>query len=146
MRLALLFLVMAAALSFASLQLQGGGLTAPDVVEARRSEAAATELENTKAAPGENANRDPAATPSAPPLFRPAQAPSGEQQAQTGERFALVGVAGQPGARIAFLRDEADSRSYSVRVGAHVGDWLVTDINERCATLRRSGRQRELCL
>jgi hypothetical protein len=146
MRLALIFLVLAAALSFASLQLQGGGLTSPTIVEARRSDAAPTELENTKAAPGDNATLETTVDLSAPPLFRPAQAQSGEQQAQPGERFALVGVAGQPGARIAFLRDEADGRSYSVRVGAYVGEWLVTDINERCATLRRSGRQREVCL
>jgi len=146
MRLALLLLALAAALSLLSLRVQNFGAPGAEVIEAERrggrpDDTAALENEALTAeiAP-------PSERPSAPPLFRALQPPAETQAPASGERFALIGLAGQPGARIAFLRDLGDQSNLRLREGGYAGAWRVAEISDRCVTLRRERNEQSICL
>lgn len=149
MRLAILLLVCAAVMSLEAVRLQSEGLLGARVIEAQRSGVAANRAPNPHQSEQEPTLTDGLAiadpTP-APPLFRPSQAPEGANGVAPGERFTLIGVAGQPGARIAFVRDLGNQQDFRVREGDAVGAWRVDVIGDNCVTLRRSREQQTPCL
>jgi len=81
-----------------------------------------------------------------PPLFRSATAPPTPGEVQPGQSFRLVGLAGRSEARVAFLRDEADGRAFTARIGESVRDWVVESADERCVALRKARQRQNICL
>jgi len=141
MKAALLLFALAAMLSWASLELGKLG-AAPTIVAATRTAPppAPTALVDTiQSAP-------PPALEAAAPLFRPAALPAALREPQPGEAFALVGLAGGADDRVAFLRDEADQRTFTARTGEDVRDWTIEDASDRCVVLRRAQRRQTICL
>ncbi len=139
MRLALFLLTLAALLVLASLKLDrldiGAAPAQPPTAPSPR----------TPAQP--RAPSPSLAALSAPPMFRPAAPPPPiNAQPQPGQAFALVGLAGAPEARIAFLRDQADQRTFSARPGDAVGAWTLDQIEARCVVLRQARQRQNLCL
>ena len=137
MRLALALLVLACVFAWGGAFLWSG--EASGVVAAKRARPAI-------AAAGANAvQADAPDLMGAPSLFRALVPPYAGPRA--GESFALVGLVARDAQRIALLRDEADQRAWSARVGDHVGAWTIERIGARCVTLRRGGgRRQERCL
>lgn len=140
MRLPLALLLIAALLSWASMQLGRISLVAPPTTGAAAS----------SASPPSEAARDLISAAAAsetppPPLFRPASAPD-QTATAPGEHFTLVGLAGRGETRVAYVRDDADQRTSSLRVGEALGAWRLAETNDRCVVLRRGQQRRELCL
>ncbi|KAF0174197.1 MAG: hypothetical protein FD124_1422 [Alphaproteobacteria bacterium] len=142
MRLALLLLLMAAALTWASYQLDRLEPTRNDetVVEAGRAQAP-------RVTPLGTEDSQPAATtPVAGQLFRVAQAPQDQTKPKPGEQLTLTGIAGPPGARVAFVRDAADGSVKTMQVGDRIGAWRAVSIDDSCLDLRRGRQSNRVCL
>ena len=99
-----------------------------------------------EAAPAEQSSAETPALVAIAPLFRPATAPAATQAPQPGESFTLVGLAGPPAARAAFLRDRVDARAFTARAGERVLEWTLEQIDSRCVVLRRATRRETVCL
>lgn len=136
MRLPLILCVLAALLSWSALRFQSLTIQAAHpITDPTRSQASPV-----AAAVHPNALHVDPTLPTAPPLFRAAHPLSLEPQ--PGDRLDLIGLAGRAEARVAFLRDAADGRTFTVRPGDEVRNWSLEEASERCVVLRR-GRQRE---
>lgn len=149
MRLTLVFLMGAAGLVWASMQL-GGPREAMPVAEATRYTA---QVAPAASAPQIRANApalQAAATsvePDPPPLFRRAQSSSAQGSALgMGQTYELVGIAGGAGAPIVFLRDRVDRHAFTLRPGQAAGAWTLASVSGRCATLRQGRQTQQLCL
>jgi hypothetical protein len=139
MRLPLLLLLLAGVLLWLGAALETAVTPASEIVLAQRAERSAQPMPTIR-----NVSEDNALEP-IPSLFRGAVSPT-PLEAQAGERFSLLGIAGSPGARVAFLRDQADSRSITAREGEMVGAWTVVEIGSNCVIMRRRSQQERPCL
>ena len=142
MRLPLLCLLLAALCAWGSLRLETFGTHEPIVAAVRRQPERPTQ------APGPSSELSMGATSTAAsaPLFRGLTAPAASRELQPGQSFALVGLACAGPARVAFVRDEADQRTFSARVGESVREWVVEETSDRCVVLRKARRRVNVCL
>lgn len=143
MKAPLLLLLLAALLSWGSLRLDAIDATQSPVVAAERRQPPPPTAPN---AEGPRVIDASAAALAHTPLFRPAALPAALQAPQPGETFALVGMAGERETRVAFLRDQADGRTFTVRAGESVRGWTIEEADDRCVTLRRARRRQNACL
>ena len=144
MRGALLLLVLAALLSLASSRIElAKSVAARPVAETPTPARAPTREPLLTGLTTREAMSVPA---SFTPLFRAAEAPEESATPQPGERFRLVGLAGQGSSRMAFLRDEADGRAFSGRAGESIAGWILHEVANRCVDLRRERHRQEACM
>ncbi|MGH6951478.1 MAG: hypothetical protein ACREH4_11420 [Vitreimonas sp.] len=143
MKLPLLCLLLAALCAWGSLRLETLGAQEPIVAAARRQPERPTQAPRQASEPNVRA---PATTATSAPLFRGLTAPAALRELAPGQSFALVGLAGAGPARVAFVRDEADQRTFSVRVGESVREWTVEETSDRCVLLRKARRRVNVCL
>jgi hypothetical protein len=142
MKLAVLCLILAALCAWGALQLQALEVTETIVAPERRQAEPRTQAPQ----PRPELSVRAAAASVAAPLFRGLTAPAGLREPAPGERFALVGLAGVGPARVAFLRDEADQRTFSARAGESVREWTVEETSDRCVVLRKARQRVNVCL
>jgi hypothetical protein len=142
MRLPLLYLLLAALCAWATLQLETPEMSQAIIAAERRQPERTAPI----------AQRSPELSvraitaPASAALFRGVTVPAASREPEPGQSFALVGLAGVGPARVAFLRDDADRRTYSARIGESVLEWVVEDFSERCVVLRKARRRVNVCL
>lgn len=141
MRLAFALLILAAALFAAALYIQQLELLAPPTNRDAPSTPATNPRSTAPSSPAPIGTDAPVAQA---PLFRAAPAPTLQTPA-SGESFSLVGLAGAADQRFALLRDDADGRVSSLRIGDQAGTWRLSEIEGRCAVLTRRRERRALC-
>jgi hypothetical protein len=151
MRLAFALLIAAAILAWGASALRTIDIVGPSVTMAAprpperpvpRPTPEISTLTSTESEP--DTNEPPAFA--APPLFRPLTPPENETAAKPGENFVLVGLTRRQDTRLVFLRDQADNRTWTLRAGERVHDWVLEDIADTCVVLRRRADRQSLCL